>query len=859
MMSGKKDFYSPLVSGAPRTGFTLLITIARHLIRFAKSRRDNKLKLLRALVETLGEHVHHSIVQAFAEEGIKRDLVFNPMFHPLIGGPKWISQDDSRYACFRKYIGISGKGDFTLIMKHPRAIMDCDTVVHSHVAPSTWLELPEYDGHTRFAAMRNPCGTLNSATFSINAITSEYIQRFLPPEDDNDMLRQYLAKYKLTNLVFFERLVDFYRSYYADFAGCREHFITLKWEDLILQPVKTILQLAHQAGIELPEHGAKAIWSSMAYRSLGHQHNFRKGKVGDWMTSLLNEHLEIIKGSGIEQIMVEMGYGPIRYLNEADYTPFQREMVGYVRRGKVYEDYPDPNLFLFAFQKSNIKWDGLLNFKEYPWRTWTKIERSSFDDDRVVQKVWEAAESAASSVNPVLLDFLEGDYSQPRAAADYLEKLNGKHGALLETMEDGRYKYAIQNLLKIKIEEERTMRVAPITVPKTALQWDPALNLSFVQNEADVFLSNIKVYLKKGARSFLFRPFNEVAADLVKRMLDRGETGEQCRFFALERECRAAAPRRVEILAEQDAEFAADVTVMLEDDPDALSSLLLNSIDMRQGTILAPVTSRFSQKNPLFVVAIPKSGTHLLFELVRALGYTDGLTLTDPPRNGFWYFLEYSNAHTSARDFFIDSVRRAQFGNRRHPFRTSPTLFMYRNPVDIVVSEASYYHREGKTAFGGYLSELSPEERLLRLINDPWLLGTIRDRLGNFIAWMDFPNVIPISFEELIGSKGEGSDEVRDRLIWSVQLKLHVPGNPPVIGAKVFNEASPTFRKGQAGSHRHYFTPRAYSAFEELPQDFMEKLGYEAREEETSLVLPKRVRNFVSARLSSEPSGLRIH
>jgi hypothetical protein len=58
--------------------------------------------------------------------------------------------------------------------------------------------------------------------------------------------------------------------------------------------------------------------------------------------------------------------------------------------------------------KRNIKWDGLLGFKEYPWRTWTKIESSTYDDKHVLQAVWEAAGLSGDNVNSVLLDFLHG-------------------------------------------------------------------------------------------------------------------------------------------------------------------------------------------------------------------------------------------------------------------------------------------------------------------------------------------------------------------------------------------------------------------------------------------------------------------
>ena len=169
---------------------------------------------------------------------------------------------------------------------------------------------------------------------------------------------------------------------------------------------------------------------------------------------------------------------------------------------------------------------------------------------------------------------------------------------------------------------------------------------------------------------------------------------------------------------------------------------------------------------------------------------------------------------------------------------------MYRNPLDIVVSEAFYYHQDGKTAFCGYLSELSLEKRILRLIDDPWLLGSIRDRIGNFIAWLDFPNVIPISYEELVGEKGNGDDTILKKLIWSLQIKLHVPGEPTKIAEKIYNEKSPTYRKGRIGAHREHFSPEAYACFSKLPQDFMEILGYDLNHTVSDFILPRRAEEF---------------
>jgi hypothetical protein len=126
---------------------------------------------------------------------------------------------------------------------------------------------------------------------------------------------------------------------------------------------------------------------------------------------------------------------------------------------------------------------------------------------------------------------------------------------------------------------------------------------------------------------------------------------------------------------------------ILDTNPATLSEALLKFVDLKRGTIIAPVTERHFSKNFLFLISIPKSGTHLLYELARAFGYGDGIMCPDNPVPRHWYCLEYSNSHTVARDFFVDTVRRSPFGNRHHPFASSPVLFIYRNPLDIVVSE----------------------------------------------------------------------------------------------------------------------------------------------------------------------------
>ena len=266
--------------------------------------------------------------------------------------------------------------------------------------------------------------------------------------------------------------------------------------------------------------------------------------------------------------------------------------------------------------------------------------------------------------------------------------------------------------------------------------------------------------------------------------------------------------------------------IITEQKGEELSKQLLSCVDLDNVIVVAPITDwHFSQK-PLFLVSIPKAGTHLIYELAKALGYYEGIEVPEFPEGQTWYCVEYTNSHTVARDFFVDTVRRSPFGNRHHSFMYSPALFIYRHPLDILVSEAHYYHKDGKTAFAGWLDGIGFDERIARLLDDNWLVGSLRERIGGFLPWLDFPNVISLSFEELIGAAGGGNDIDQLRLIWSIQLKLQAPGDSSNIASHLFNPDSATFRSGQLGGYKKHLPDHIVSDFLNKNEDILTKLGY---------------------------------
>ncbi len=262
------------------------------------------------------------------------------------------------------------------------------------------------------------------------------------------------------------------------------------------------------------------------------------------------------------------------------------------------------------------------------------------------------------------------------------------------------------------------------------------------------------------------------------------------------------------------------------DDVKWLSDTLHQYADASGIHIIAPMTPLFWKKRPLYLIGIPKSGTHLLMALAQVFGYVARGVSPEKPKGGEWYYIEHSNAHTVPKMFFSDSVYRGEFGLRDHPFIYSPALFIFRNPADVLVSEANYYHKRGNSAYYHYFHGQSFSQRLSCLIQDPNLLGSIRERIIQYVAWLSFPNIIPVSFEEFAGSRRGGDDHLLHKLIWSLQLKLQVPGRPDEYASRVLGQGSDTLYKGLCGVYKECFSQAHYEAFDQLDDDYLQAFGY---------------------------------
>ena len=391
-----------LVVGAPRTGFALLLNILGELGRPSYQVDDPVQRAVNILMPALGEYLHIKIIALLKKTYDENDIIYNQTFRQLLGGPRWLDELNSEQACVRKYIGVKDVGDFTLLIYLPKKTLHYHDRIHSHYAPSRWINDPEFTECIPFASMRNPLGALYSASFSINAITGEYIDRFIGDEGN---LREKFALFRLSDAKMVDGLASHASSYLQEFCTVQEHFNLFRWEDIIQKPAQTIVGIANCRGISISLGRAQALWDSIAYKNLTgkHQYNFRKnrqiGSVDDWKYFLTNEHLEQMKGHGIDHYMAEFAYEPITLFNERDYTPFQQKVSRALAKGEVLTDgLEDRNLQIFNWNKSNIaKTDH--EFDRYPRKRFSCIERAHFSDGEVLEGFSDEIEEVMSFIN----------------------------------------------------------------------------------------------------------------------------------------------------------------------------------------------------------------------------------------------------------------------------------------------------------------------------------------------------------------------------------------------------------------------------------------------------------------------------
>lgn len=371
-----------LVVGPPRSGFTLLLSVLSILYRDRGNAKQSAQEIADPYIAIAGEYLDAAIRDWFCTRVGGDRLFYNKEFSILVGGPKWVSADDADSVCVRKYLGIKGQGDFTFLLHLPRWVLAFDEIIHSHSHPARWPRMADYASFKKFTSIRNPIDIIHSSVFSINALASEYIQREL--QLDEHQIRRELGLNKLTNPEFISGLIVFLKNYLDEFIPAIKHYdYLMRWENLIQQPVEEIQRIAQATGEPVTADYAGRVWNELDHRNLTryHRHSFRRGLLNDWQFNITNTHLELFEKAGFGAYLERLGYEPIAYFDESDYTPDQQLIEDHIRQGQPYMENLDNDLITFAFNKTNFTPSPRFKFKHYPRQGAIEIEKSTLHDD----------------------------------------------------------------------------------------------------------------------------------------------------------------------------------------------------------------------------------------------------------------------------------------------------------------------------------------------------------------------------------------------------------------------------------------------------------------------------------------------
>lgn len=169
------------------------------------------------------------------------------------------------------------------------------------------------------------------------------------------------------------------------------------------------------------------------------------------------------------------------------------------------------------------------------------------------------------------------------------------------------------------------------------------------------------------------------------------------------------------------------------------------------------------------------------------------------------------------------------------------TMFLYRDPRDIAVSQAFHIMNEDDIKFchpGKEIYRALPdfEHVLIAVIEGIGEFPGLFDRWEKFAPWFDVDWVIKLRYEDLISDPYIQSVRLITYLYtflglqYGVNLEINQEdlkaAAEAMVSAMGRTDLSPTFRKGGSGGWRNYFTKPVRGAFEKCSGNWLERLGY---------------------------------
>ncbi len=272
---------------------------------------------------------------------------------------------------------------------------------------------------------------------------------------------------------------------------------------------------------------------------------------------------------------------------------------------------------------------------------------------------------------------------------------------------------------------------------------------------------------------------------------------------------------------------------------------LLRRALRRAGALARHRRLTFDGAPVLFANSFPKSGTHLLTQVLQGLPQVGLAALSGLPAV-VTYLGDTGRARSETE--IVADLRRFLPGDigygHVHALPAALDLlcrpgyaayFILRDPRDVVVSHVHYvaemapehiHHRY-------YTQELHTFEQRVNAsiagLPDPSVpFPNVRARFAPFLGWMNRTEVLSLRFEDFLADRQAALGRVLDHAVTrGFSLRLEREAALAVLAAGINPQRSPTFRSGKSGGWRAQFSAANVRLFKDITGDLLIQLGYE--------------------------------
>lgn len=234
--------------------------------------------------------------------------------------------------------------------------------------------------------------------------------------------------------------------------------------------------------------------------------------------------------------------------------------------------------------------------------------------------------------------------------------------------------------------------------------------------------------------------------------------------------------------------------------------------------------------------SLPKSGTHLIetlfFELPGISHYGGRTIMINTHDNtiepGIKKLAKVGKGQFVPAHIQYDDIIHAFFKEN-----DIKVIQMIRDPRDVLISHWLYVKNLDKTHKAHrYISSLANDFEQFKaiVVGKEGIVEPFSDVATKFYGWLKKEDILVVRFEDLVGSKGGGSDTIQLEVVKSIANHIgYASSDKDVIAltSKIFSTKSPTFNTGTIGKWKKVFKQEHKDLCKEKIQHILELYGYE--------------------------------